>query len=155
MQIRREFDRKIDKKRQEIAELKQRLGTAETYLEALLDMAKLLPKDGDKEAILRVGSDLAKARDFIKSLGHPSHVNAILEGIGKEINKSNKISLSGSLGSYVRKGTIFTKPAPNTFGLIEFENGGDNKFEEAPAPIEEINPPKNTIRSMPPPRPIK
>lgn len=131
MQIKREIDRRIEKKRQEIAELKQQLGTAETYLGALLDMAKLLPKEGDKETILRAGSDLAKARDFIKTLGQPCHVNAILAGIGKDINKSNKISLSGSLGSYVRKGVIFTKPAPNTFSLIELENS-DEKIQADP-----------------------
>jgi hypothetical protein len=130
MQIQREFDRRIDKKRQEIASLKQQLLTAETYLEAMLDMAKLLPKEGGKEPELRAGSDLARARDFIKVHGRPQHVTDILKGLGKEVNKPNKISLSGSLGGYARKGVIFTKPAPNTFGLIEFENGGENKPEE-------------------------
>lgn len=134
MQVKREIERKIEKKRAEIANLRQQLGTAETYLEALVDTAKLFPKDGkdgEKEAVLRAGTDLAKARDFIKSKGHPLHVNAILAGIGKEINKANKISLSGSLGSYVRKGILFTKPDPNTFGLIEFEGGGEaSKYAE-------------------------
>jgi hypothetical protein len=132
MQIQREIEKRIEKKRQEIVVLKQQLSTAETYLEALLDTAKLLPKDGDKkETVLRAGSDLAKVRDFIKKVGQPSHVNAILEGIGKDINKSNKISLSGSLGSYVRKGVIFTKPAPNTFGLIELESGAETNPQSA------------------------
>lgn len=132
MIIQREIERRIEKKRLEIAELKQQIGTAETYLGALLDMAKLLPKDGDKDVVLRSGSDLAKAKDFIKTKGQPQHVDEILKGIGKESNKSNKISLSGSLGSYVRKGIIFTKPAPNTFGLIEFENGGESIISTDP-----------------------
>lgn len=132
MQIQRESERKIEKKRQEIAELKKQLITAETYLEGMLDMAKVLPRDGEKkETVLRAGTDLAKARDFIKIHGCPQHVTEILKGLGKEVNKANRISLSGSLGSYVRKGIIFTKPDPNTFGLIEMENTGENKSDEA------------------------
>jgi hypothetical protein len=129
MQIQRELERRIEKKRQEIAGLKQQLNTAETYLEALQDTLKLLPKDGDKEVVLRPGSDLARAMDFIKVHGRPQHVTDILKGIGKEVNNANKTSLSGSLGSYVRKGIIFTKPSPNTFSLIEMENGGESKPE--------------------------
>lgn len=132
MQIQHEIERRIEKKRQEIADLKQQLNTAETYLGALQDTLKLLPKEGDREVVLRAGSDLAQARDFIKAKGCPQHVNDILKGINKEPNKSNKTSLSGSLGGYVRKGVIFTKPAPNTFGLLELENGGDQKSETDP-----------------------
>ena len=132
MQIQREIERRIEKKRQEIEELRQQLSTAETYLGALQDTLKLLPKDGDKEIVLRAGSDLAQARDFIKSKGEPQHVTDILKGINKEVNKPNKISLSGSLGGYVRRGIIFTKPAPNTFGLIEFEKAEESKPEIDP-----------------------
>ena len=135
MQIQREIERRIDKKRQEVDELKQQLSTAETYLTALLDMAKLLPKEGEKEVVLRPGTDLARARDFIKAHGQPQHVVDILKGIGKEANKANKISLSGSLGGYVRRGVIFTKPAPNTFGLIELENSVEAKAETDPLAI--------------------
>jgi hypothetical protein len=141
MQIQREIERRIEKKRQEIAGFKQQLNTAETYLEALEDTLKLLPKEGDKEVVLRQGSDLSRARDFIKERGQPQHVNEILKGIGKEANKANKTSLSGSLGGYVRKGIIFTKPAPNTFGLIEMENenGAEPKVEvDALATIESL-----------------
>jgi hypothetical protein len=132
MQIQRELERRIEKKRQEIAGLKQQLGNSETYLEALLDTLKLLPKEGDKEVVLRPGTDLAKARDFIKVHNRPQHVTDILKGIGKEANKANKISLSGSLSGYVRKGVIFTKPSPNTFSLLELENVEEAKPEADP-----------------------
>lgn len=69
-----------------------------------------------------------RARDFIRSKGAPQHVAEILKGISKDPNKANLMSLSGSLGSYVRKGHIFTKPAPNTFGLIELEKIGEIKI---------------------------
>lgn len=132
MQIQREIERRAEKKRQEIASLKQQLNTAETYLEALQDTLKLLPREGDKDVVLRPGSDLAKARDFIKVHGRPQHVTDILKGIGKEVNKPNKISLSGSLGGYVRRGILFTKPAPNTFSLIELEDSQETKAETDP-----------------------
>jgi len=132
MQIQRELERRIERKRQEIADLKQQLSTAETYLGALQDTLKLLPKEGDKEIVLRAGSDLAKARDFIKAQGQPQHVTDILKGINKEANKANKISLSGSLGGYARRGAVFTKPAPNTFGLVELEKSEESKPETDP-----------------------
>ena len=130
MQIQRELERRIEKKRQEIAELKNQTNAAEAYLSALLDTHKMFPKEGDKDVTLRAGSDLAKARDFIKAQGQPQHVGEILKGIGKEVNKANKISLSGSLGSYVRKGRIFTKPTPNTFGLLEIENIASGEIDD-------------------------
>jgi hypothetical protein len=34
----------------------------------------------------------------------------------------NRSALSGSIAAYVRKGEIFTRPAPNTFGLLELGN---------------------------------
>jgi hypothetical protein len=121
VQIQREIERKAEKKRQEIADLQKQLHAAESYLAALQDTLKMLPKDGDAAPVLRPESDLAKARDFIRSKGCPQHVSEILKGINKDPNKANKVSLSGSLGNYVRKGNIFTKPAPNTFGLIELD----------------------------------
>lgn len=132
MHIQRELERRIEKKRQEVAALKEQLHTAETYLEALLDTVKILPKEGDAAPVLRPDSDLARARDFIRTRGCPLHVSEILKGINKDPNKANRVSLSGSLGSYVRKGNIFTKPAPNTFGLIELEKNEEAKTESDP-----------------------
>jgi hypothetical protein len=47
------------------------------------------------------------------------HVNDLLKAMGKPTDKKNKLSLSGSLSTYVRAGQIFYRPAPNTFGIIE------------------------------------
>jgi hypothetical protein len=55
------------------------------------------------------------------------HVTDLLKEMGKDATKSNRTSLSGSLGFYVRQEEIFTRPAPNTFGLREF---GDNEADE-------------------------
>jgi hypothetical protein len=46
------------------------------------------------------------------------HIGAILTAIGVENTKSARVSLVGSLGAYVRKGSVFTRPGPNIFGLV-------------------------------------
>lgn len=43
-----------------------------------------------------------------------------------------EISLASSLAAYVRKGEIFTRPAPNTFGLVEL--GHKTIIEEEAGP---------------------
>lgn len=83
--------------------------------------------DASQVRELRYGTAVAKARDLIKSAGHPLHITDILKGLGKPVDTKSKLSLSGSLAGYVREGQIFNRPAPNTFGLIEFpiSNGSE------------------------------
>jgi hypothetical protein len=142
MQVQREMERRIEKQKRVVADKEQQrsqidaeLNREKAYLDALLDTARWLPKTGDKEPTLRIGSDLSKARDFLRAHGRPQHIVEILKGLGKEPNKSNRISLSGSLGGYARKGLIFTKPEPNTFGLIEFENVAEEQPDISFSPM--------------------
>ena len=130
MGLREEFQKRIDKKQQEIDELKRdfevKLKEANGYLQALQDSMKLLPKDAAANSLgvsrtLRPGSALAKAREAILKAGHPLHILELLKAIGKPQDKKNRISLGGSLSGYVRDGQVFTRPSPNTFGLIELE----------------------------------
>ncbi len=124
MGLRDEFQKRIEKKQQEIRDLELKLKEANSYLQALLDSVKLLPRDSNAataEQVLRPGTAIAKARDAIKKSGKPLHVNEILKFLDKPIDKKNRISLGGSLSGYVRRGEIFTRPAPNTFGLRELE----------------------------------
>src|ERR1017187_1762862 len=107
MFIRREFERRMEKKREEIAALERQLSEARSYLLALEDSMKLLSRAGDNdngEAALRSGTDLDKAREFLRKSGKAMHVSKIIEGIGKELNKASRVSVSGSLSNYVRKG---------------------------------------------------
>jgi hypothetical protein len=121
MGARENLQKLFDKKQQEIRELELQLAQARSYLQAVQDSMKVLPKenaiDGEQ---LREGSGLAKARQALQAAGKPMHVSDILKAIGKPNDKKNRVSLSGSLGNYARKKQIFTKPAPNTFGLISF-----------------------------------
>ena len=74
---------------------------------------------------LRPGSDLEKARNAILEAGKPLHIKDLVVAIGKEQTKENRTSLSGSIGAYVRREIIFTRPKPNTFGVTEFEEASD------------------------------
>jgi len=140
MFLRKEFEKRMEKKREEIAILESQLSQARSYLLALEDSMKLLSRVGDNgnaEAALRPGTDLDKAREFLRDAGKSMHVSKIILGIGKELNKANRVSVSGSLGNYVRRGLIFTRPAPNTFGLLEFEgNDGTGDADASDEPPE-------------------
>ena len=128
MFLRIEFEKRMEKKLEEIAGLERQLSDARSYLMALEDSMKLLSRVGGNdsgEAALRPGTDLAKAQELLRKARKAMHVSKIIEGIGKEVNKASRVSVSGSLSNYVRRGLVFTRPAPNTFGLVEFgENDG-------------------------------
>jgi hypothetical protein len=99
---------------------------------------KLLPKDtvttkAAAEQALRPGSAVAKAREAILKAGKPLHITEILKAIGRPVDKGNRVSLSGSLSGYVKRGEIFTRPAPNTFGLAEL-NHDELSVEETEPP---------------------
>src|SRR5487761_205747 len=139
MGIREEFQKRIEKKQQEIRDLESKLKEASSYLQALLDSMKWLPRGESafgSTQMLRPGTTLAKAQEAIKKAGHPMHVADILKAIGKPTDKKNRVSLGGSLSGYVRRKEIFTRPAPNTFGLIEMENpaNGSGKTEASELP---------------------
>jgi hypothetical protein len=128
MSIRSQIEKKIENKRQEIVELEAKLREANAFLQGLQEAMKVLPREGKEEderspeQILRAGSNVAKARDYLRRVGRPMHITEILKNIGLEVTKKNRVSMSGSLGSYARRGLIFTHTGPNAFGLIEFSS---------------------------------
>jgi len=139
MALREEIQRRIDKKRLEVTELRAKIRDAETYIQALEDTVKLIPRESGGTSFasplstdLRAGSRVAKTRDFLRNAVTPQQVMAILRGIGDEPTSANRAALSGSLSAYVRKGEIFTRPAPNVFGLVEFDT--NPKPKGAPEP---------------------
>jgi hypothetical protein len=125
MGLRDNFQKLIERKQAEIRELEMRIREAQSYLQALQDSSKLLPKETDNNGLipsgfsLRPGTSLARVREIIKESGKPMHINDILAQLGKTVDNQNRVSLVGTLGSYSRKGRVFSRTAPNTFGLIE------------------------------------
>jgi hypothetical protein len=122
MGLRGEFQKKIDKKHQEIEELETKIREARIYVQALEDMMRLLPREelnGQPESTLKPGTAIGKARDAIKAAGRPLHITEILVAIGRPTDKNNRAAIGGSIAAYVRRGEVFTRPAPNTFGLVD------------------------------------
>ena len=136
MTIRRKIEANIKKKEEEIQRLRDELRAAEAYVQALQDTLRQLPKEGsgtEGEITLREGSVVAKTLEVLKKSKKPMYVGDILTALGKEITKETRASLSGSLGAYVRDRKIFTRPKPNVFGLIEWEQPEDlEEIEELP-----------------------
>jgi len=121
MNARRTIERKIELKKQEISEYETKVAEVKAFVAGLEEALKALPKDANSTSVrLRPGTNLAKAYAMLKKRGSPMRINELMKAIGLEETKGNRVSLSGSIGAYVRKGDIFTRPGPNTFGLVEF-----------------------------------
>ena len=125
MGARESLQRLADRKAQEITELERQIDMARSYLQAIQDSIRALPKESaaqsngeDAQSELRPGTILARTRDVIQKHGKPMHITEILSELGIENTKNARVSLVGSLGSYVRKGQIFSRPGPNRFGLL-------------------------------------
>lgn len=134
MSMRQDFEKRIAKKQQEITELELQIRDARSYLQALQDSLRLIPRDGREQespgSSLRPGTGLSRARDVLLKVGKPLHINDLLEALGKPADKKNRLSVSGSLSSYARKNEIFIKTGPNTFGLRELEKQADTDLPE-------------------------
>ncbi|MGE0278945.1 MAG: hypothetical protein AB7R40_26430 [Nitrospiraceae bacterium] len=135
MSIRRKFERKIREKESEIQELEKRLMEARAYVSAMQDAMRLVPADGDAdggenggEVVIKAGSAMEAVRKALTEAGKPMHIMDLLKAIGKEATPENRASVGGSLAAYVRKGVVFSRPAPNTFGLAEWGRPSGTAF---------------------------
>lgn len=137
--------RRIKSKRQEIATLEQEMAAIETkilsaksYVQALDDALRLAERSGssmtasgkDPSRGLRKGSLPAKAYPVLKRVRGTLYLTALLEGMNVPVTPKNKRALASSLSAYARRGEIFTRPEPNTFGLVEFEGAGGTSTDE-------------------------
>lgn len=129
MGIRFDLKKRIEKKRGEISTLEGKLKEAQVYIQALEDTLKMIPPDDDEDTLpsaamkeLREGTNIARSQEAILKAGRPLHINELLAALGKPDDKDAKLALSGSLAAYVRKNEIFTRPAPNTFGLADMKS---------------------------------
>src|SRR5665213_1333971 len=123
MDIREGVQRKIDLKRKEVAELELKIREQQAYIRAMEDTLRLLDgEDGniDPTRGIRTDSDVGRSREALKKAGKPLHISELVKAIGKADDKRNKISLAGTLSAYVRDNKVFTRPLPNTYGLMEF-----------------------------------
>jgi hypothetical protein len=140
MPLRDELVRRISRKNQEIASLDQQvagltqqISVAKAYVQAIEDTVKMLDRDalaGPVEKSLRRGSAPARAQKALRNVGRPMHITKLLPEMGLPVNRKTRSTVSSALSAYWRRGEIFTRPAPNTFGLVEF---GENAATEQSA----------------------
>jgi hypothetical protein len=123
MSERKKIEDRLRKKEQEIISLEEKTRSAKIYVQALRDILKMIGSDTaetqEAEATLRSGSAADQARRVILDNGAPVHIDDILSALGKDATREAKASLTSSLAAYVRRDEIFTRSAPNTFGLVE------------------------------------
>jgi hypothetical protein len=139
MGLREQIEETIKKKTAEIKVYEAKLRDARLYVQALQDAINKGQdtKDGvherrkgkltNVETSLRVDSAPYKTRELLMVTGHPLHISKILEGIG--LTPTDKSSLVSTLAVHVGKHNIFTRTAPNTFGLLEWGEKVDEQPE--------------------------
>jgi len=128
--ISKKLERKIAEQQQRIAMLETQLAEAKAYLAGLQDSVTLSARGAPLTPSLRPGSDLARVRDILQKEGKPLRIDELLKRLGKKVDRNSKGALAGSLGSYFRRGTVFSRPSPNVYGLMEFENSADEPPED-------------------------
>ena len=124
MSERNKIEDRIHRKQAEILGLEEKLKAAKIYIGALRDILKMIEPDGagSPDAKLKSGSSVDQARAIILEREEPVHVDELLRAMGKDVTPPNRSSLVGSLAAYVRREEIFSRTAPNTFGLLELDH---------------------------------
>ncbi len=125
MGFREQLTDKLKKKEAEIRGHENKIREARIYIQALQDMLRSLPEEGavpdvvsTTDNVLRPGSMPHKTYELLMKARKPLHISVILKGIGEEPTRQKKASLVSSLAMYVKNQQIFTRPLPNTFGLM-------------------------------------
>lgn len=116
----------------EMSVIQDKINTQEAKLSGMREMMEFYPKDipvaqkrPSSQTQLRPGSDMDKARIAIAAAGSSLHITKIMIAIGRDSeDKKARVSIGSSLQAYARDGKIFTKVAPNTFGLIDMPASG-------------------------------
>lgn len=132
MSLQSEIEKKIEKKNQEIAGLEAQIRESKAFVQGLQEALRSVQRDSGlgrtvsmpRAKQFRDGSDMAKARDYILSIGKPAPIADLLIGIGKEPTQKNIKSVAGALNNYAREGRVFVRTAPNTFFLLELQPKG-------------------------------
>jgi hypothetical protein len=128
MDVREGIERKLEAKRKELADLELKVREQYSYIRALEDTLRMMDgeDDGSGEArTIRTGSDVGRSQEALRVAGKALHISDLLKAMGKTDDKRNRVSLAGTLAGYVRRNHVFTRPGPNTFGLIEFSGKDD------------------------------
>lgn len=141
MGLAQEIQKRIRNKEAEIArleserrELEVQIESAKSYIQGLRDILPRAEREDSGPSLgdFRPGSMPAQVKIILEEAGKPLHINDIVEKLGRENTKQNRLSVAGTLARCVREGMTFTRPAPNTFGLIGETQESDGGEELPP-----------------------
>jgi hypothetical protein len=132
--------RRLKAKRQELAALEQESAAIErqktviqSFIQGMEEAMRLAERSSpasaaaraDSSRALRKGSMPARAYPVLKTAGRELYLTDLLAAMGLPLIPKNKRGLAGSLSAYARRGDTFTRPKPNTFGLVEWGTATD------------------------------
>jgi hypothetical protein len=118
-----------DEKRRELAKLQAELREVIAVLngESGSGVVAAKPKSrhgfvgGKRAKPIQRGSSVWWTAKVLFMIGQPMHITKILERIAKESGTTfEKNTVVSNLSRYVKYADTFNRPAPNTFGLIDF-----------------------------------
>jgi hypothetical protein len=124
----------IKKKQALVSKLQAELDEARTLLESGLQETKGLGRAGHPD--LRASgsrrktkrgktgykhhSSVGRAIRVLKKANKPLHIDELISLMEKRGRKVKKTTMVGNLARYIKAGRMFSRPAPSTFGLIEW-----------------------------------
>lgn len=128
--MRKDIEKRLKKKVTEKKEIAVRIAglnaenlAVDAVIAELESILRMMPKDMDSDddsKDLRDGTEVYLAREVLQTEQKPLHVSVLVEKMGFESTAKRKHSIASQLASYVRRGEVFTRPAPNTFGLFDY-----------------------------------
>lgn len=132
-----DIQKRIRAKETEVVEIENKIRNleiqreaAKAYIQGLQDILPKVQRDegtngGTRQAEFRKGSAPELVQQLLRKTAKPLHINQILEGLGRPVEKKTRLTLAGTLSRCAREHLVFRKVAPNTFGLIELETAAD------------------------------
>lgn len=115
----------------EIARLQAELLAARARLQSLRrSIGTLESRLGDEPAADDRDDPVLRIRGLIRQAGQPLYIDDILRGLGHPISRDAREELRALLRPWLRRGEVFTRPKPSTFGLVEL--GRRKKTARAP-----------------------
>ena len=120
----------------ELASLKERTMRLEVSIEAGKKLLALMAAatSASPESLLKGGSRVEKAYRLLVVAREPLHIGEIVRRLEIEDTPGNRNSLVGVISRYVRRGQIFIRTAPNTFGLLAGPSDAESDEEESESP---------------------
>jgi len=145
MELKAKLQKQIDKKMAEITERDSQISALQAendrdnaFIQGVQESIKAIPDEllctetkrrQSKSRAVKAGSSSEKALTALRELGKPTHINELAVKMGSSISQEAIKNIASSLRQSANNERIFTRPAPNTFGLIEWDDYDPDEFE--------------------------